>query len=812
MTTVDDLRRLLRHAARALIRRPIFAIIALITLGLGIGVNTAMFSIINVVFLKPLPVTAPDRLAVLWSVRNDQGLTEELSSYSDIVDWRERAESFATLAAFWTFPNGDVNLTGGAEPQRVAVARITPGFFDVLGIRPMHGRGFLEEEAILGNHRRAILSYGLWRGQFGADTTLIGRDVIVNGVAYTVVGIMPPELETRAIGILGTDVQLWRPLVPEDNQTAGRDNRILRVIGRLAGDATFAQAQAELSSIANQLEETYPESNRGVDVRVVPLREQFVKDVRSGLLFLFGAVAVVLLGACLNVANLLLIKAAGMRKQLAVQSALGASRLQLASQVVCEALLLGVGGAFVGLTLAFGIVRTFAVFGPAEIPLLADARIDLPVFLFTLAVMLLAVALTSLLPAIRAARPSNSPFLRQTSPGARIQNDRRAMKALNVAQIALAMVLLTVGVMFIRSFAALLRVDPGLDTNDVLTFQVELPMAATARYPQQPLRDDFFATLLQRIEALPSVMGVAMASAPPLGDDLPVSSIQLPGVAESLPVQANFRTVSANYFSLLGVRLSQGRVFRDTDERSSPRVVVVNEAFARAVWGSDDPIGKRIVLFGRTEADVVGVVEDVRPAGLGADVVRGVYLPTSQSTFNFMTIVVKTEGDPTPLVPVIRAMARDLDPTIPLHHIRTLEDIAAGSIAPQRFQMVLVTAFSMLLLTLAVVGTYGVSAYGVNERMNELGIRAAVGASPADIRKLVLGEGARAALMGTIFGAVILVALRGTMNRFIDGTSSLDVVTFVAAPLILSSALLFATLIPARRASRADPMRVLRSD
>jgi len=391
--------RQLRYAARGLARRPTLSFVALATLALGIGANTAIFSIINVVLLKPLPFRTPDRLVMAWSTSPSQGLTEGFSSYPDFHDWQLEAHTFDGLAAFWTFPNGDVNLTGGSEPQRVSVARITPGFFHVLGVRPLHGREFQAEESIVGNHRRAILSYGLWRDAFGSDTTLVGKSVLVNGFPYTVVGIMPPELAARSVHVLGTDVQLWRPLVPDDNQTGGRDARKLRVVGRLAEGRTIQQGEADLAGIAKQLAALYPESNRDVGVRLVPLREQVVRDARLGLVFLLAAVGVVLLGACANVANLLLIKAAATRRQLSVQFALGASRRRVAAQVLAESLLLGGAGAILGLLLAYWGVKAFVAIGPADIPLLSDARLDGTVLALTLAATLLTVVVIALLPA-----------------------------------------------------------------------------------------------------------------------------------------------------------------------------------------------------------------------------------------------------------------------------------------------------------------------------------------------------------------------------------------------------------------------------
>lgn len=797
---------------RSLTRRPVLAVVALITLGLGIGANTAMFSVINVVFLKPLPFRDPSRLVMAWSSVPDQGLPEGFVSYPDFKDWRDQAKSFSGLAALWTFANGDVNLTGGTQPQRVSVARVTPDFFSVLGIRPLYGRAFQEEETIVGNHRRAILSYGLWHEHFGGDTTLIGRSVMVNDVPYTVVGIMPPELQARAVHLLGTDVQLWRPLVPDDNQTGGRGSRKLRVVGRLAPGVTIAHAQSELSSIASHLAEVNPETNRNIGVRLVPVREEMVKDVRRGLLFLLAAVVLVLLGACANVANLLLIKAAMNRKQLAVQFALGASRIRLSAQVVLEGLLLGIAGAAFGLLLAFGIVRAFAAYGPASIPLLADARIDLTVLGFTTLATIVAVVLAAFLPAWRAAQPDSALLLRQSAGRARGRDDRRTMRALTVAQIALAMVLLTVGGLLIRGFDALLHVDPGLDATGVLTFQLELPMAATAAYPNQSQRDAFFDALSTRLDALPDVVGTSIASAPPLEDEPSESSVRLPDDPPGIVRQASVRLISPTYFPLLGIRIVEGRAFEPADVRSAPGAVIVSDALARSLWGDADPIGKRITLSAQDEATVVGVAGNVRIGGLDNAVGRTVYIATTQASYNFMTVLVRTRRKPTDLVPAVRRLVAELDPSLPLHHVETLSAIVSNSVAHERFQMLLVSAFSALMLALAIVGTYGVTAYGVSERTNELGIRAALGASADDIRRLVIGEGIQLAVIGIVIGGLAMVALSALRSRLLLGAQPLDVPTLLAVPVLLGCAMLLATFIPAHRAARADPMNALRSE
>ena len=812
MNAIELILRHFRYAARSLSRRPVLAIVALTTLALGIGANTAIFSIINVVLLEPLPFHDPDRLVMVWSTAPNQGLAEGFSSYPDFHDWSEQARGFSGLAAFWTFPNGDVNLTGGSEPQRVSVARITPGFFDVLGVPPLHGRTFQPEESIVGNHRRAILSYGLWHDHFGADSALVGKSVLVNGFPYTVVGIMPPELTERSVHLLGTDVQLWRPLVPEDNQTGGRDSRMLHVVGRLAPGVTPQQAEADLSAVATRLARIYPESNRETGVKLIPLHEQVVRDVRRGLVLLLAAVGVVLLGACANVANLLLIKAAATRKQMAIQYALGASRLRLSAQVLAEALLLGGAGALLGVVLAYWGVKGFVAIGPADIPLLADARIDGAVLAFTVLATLLTTLIVGLLPAWRAGRPEGTIVLRQSATRVRGRDERRLMRVLGVVQIALAMLLLTTGGLFVRSFQRLLRVDPGFNSERVLTFQLELPMGTGMPYASQPTRSAFFQTLLERIAALPDVRGTTLASAPPLDEEPSSFSFTLPGAADGRVLRANRRMVAPDYFALLGIPLVRGRPFEQGDRASGPRVVIVSEALARSTWGSADPVGQQIATTSGDHAEVIGVVGNVRTGGLDAEVARTVYVPTTQGAYNFMTVLVKTRNDPAALVPAIRTIMSELDTSLPLHHVRTAEAMVAGSVARQRFQMLLVGTFSLLMFGLAVVGTYGVAAYGVSERMSEFGIRTALGATGGDIRKLVLGEGARLVLVGIVIGGLATVAMSHTLIRFVFGISTLDLVTFVAAPAVLAAAALLATFIPAHRAARADPMRALRSE
>jgi putative ABC transport system permease protein len=450
--------------------------------------------------------------------------------------------------------------------------------------------------------------------------------------------------------------------------------------------------------------------------------------------------------------------------------------------------------------------------GPADIPLISDAQIDGAVLAFTMVATLLTVALVGLVPAWRSGRPELTMVLRQAGTRSRGRDDRRLMGMLTASQIAIAMVLLTAGGLMARSFQALLRVNPGLDTERVLTFQLEVPMGAGMPYASQSARDVFFATLLEHIESLPGIGAATMASAPPLEEEPSTLSFTRPGVADGRTLGATFRMVAPKYFSVLRIPIVNGRAFEARDNRSGPSVAIVSEALAKSVWGGESPVGARISLRSGEQAEVVGVAGDVRTTGLDGDVGRTVYIPASQGGYNFMTVIARSRNDPRALAPTMRKLVRELDPNVPLHHVRTLDELAASSVAQQRFQTLLVGAFSVLVFVLAVIGTYGVASYGVSERTGELGIRMALGATAGDVRQLVLKEGGRLALAGIVIGAILAVASSQMLARFVFQISPLDVVTFTIAPILLASAALLATLIPAQRAARVDPMRTLRAD
>jgi putative ABC transport system permease protein len=465
----------------------------------------------------------------------------------------------------------------------------------------------------------------------------------------------------------------------------------------------------------------------------------------------------------------------------------------------------------IGVLVALGLVKGFVAIGPSDLPLLADAKIDLTVLGFAVSAALISVLLASLAPGFRAAQSASAPQLRHNPGRARGRDDRRIMKGLSVVQISLAMLLLTIGSLLIQNFRSLLSVDSGIQSEGVMTLQLELPMASTARYPNQVQRDEFFDVLLQRVQGLPTVVEAAIASAPPLEEEPSEFTLRLPEDAPDVSRPANVRIVSQNYFSLLHIPLVRGRNFNGADKREGPSVVIVSTEFARNAWGEQDPIGKRIVMAPGREAEVIGVAASVRTGGLDTDPGRTVYVSSTQGSYNFMTLLVRTTSNPTSLIPGIRESVKDLDVTLPLHHVRPLESLVAGSVATQRFQMLLVAAFSVLMLLLALVGTYGVTAYGVNERTNELGIRAALGASSMDIQRLVLSESIRLALLGISIGAGAALAISKTLSHLVSELSALNFWSFSVAGILLLAAMLFATLVPARRASNVNPMDALRA-
>ncbi len=813
MNFTSKLKQDLRLAVRDLARRPAFTLAALATLALGIGANSAIFSVVRAVLLRPLPYHDAGQLVMVWRTVPARGLNQGFVSYLDYRDWKEQSESFEDLSAFWAWANGNVNLTGGSEPERVPVARVMAGYFEMLGARPLLGRTIIPSENRVGNHRVAMLSYGLWQRRFGGDTTLVGKPVYVNGFPYTVVGIMGPEFRPVGTLALGDDVELWRPLAPDDNQTSGRGGGNLRVIGRLAAGTSVARAQAELDGIARRLAEEYPETNAGTGVRVVPLREQVVQEVRAALMLLLGAVALVLLIACTNVANLLLVRAAERKKLIAVRVALGAPRWRIVQQLLTESVLLGALGGFLGLGLAVLGVNMLVAIGPGDIPLLGDVTVDGGVLLFTISISIAAGLLFGLVPALQFSKPHLVEALREGGWRSGGMVDRRVADVLVVSQVAFALMLLVAAGLLTRSFRLLTNVDPGFDPDNVLTLQIELPMATT--YPTQEQRDIFFRELLDRIETVPGIESSSMTNAPPMGEGGFNISFTILGsgtATTSEDPEADLQVIESSYFETMGIPLLAGRSFSGTDTRNAPRVAIVSQRLAQAHWPDESPIGARLRLSFGFEAEIIGVVGNVHLNGLDTDIDPTIYWPADQMGFNFMTVIARTSSEPRQVLRLIQEEIKAMDADLPVYNVRTLAELISGSVAQRRFQMTLIGVFSLLAVSLAVVGIYGVVSYSVSQRTNEIGIRMALGARPEDTLRIVLLQGTRLAGIGIALGLVGSLALNRLLENFVFGVTTVDPVTSVVTSTVLGLAALAATYLPARRAGRVDPMIALRAE
>ena len=807
-----DAFREIRFAGRRLSRHRSLLFVVVGTLALGIGATTAVFSVVSAVLIRPLPYPDPDRLMALWSTHVAQGMGEARVSYPDFEDWRRSTTPFEDLAAFWAFPNTDVNLTGGLEPERVPVARVTAGFFDVIGVRPVLGRAFLPEENVVGRHRVAILSHALWQRRFASDPELVGQPLLVNGFPYTVVGILPEDFRPPETLAFGESVDLWRPLAPDDDQTGGRASRDLRVIGRLRAGVPLAQARQELQLTARRLAEEYPGTNAGWGAVVVPLREQVARQVRPVLSVLLAAVIAVLLVACTNIAGMLTADASGRRRELAVYRALGATRGRIMRRLMAESLFLAGFGGVAGVLLAFGGVELLSRLGQSGIPRLDAVTIDTPVLVFALATVVTTSLLFGLAPAYAAASVEPANGLGGTSPGYGRPRGRRFRHGLVVGELTLTFVLLVAAGLLVRSLQALLAVDPGFDAGRLLTFQLELPMAT--RYPEQQQRTRFFQELLAGLEALPGVRGATTADSAPFGerDTRLADAFTVVGEPnDPAAAAAAFQRVGPDYFETLGIPVLEGRAFTNRDGRDAPSVAIVNETAARR-WPGNRAVGRRLRLAWEIDAEVVGIVRDVRIDGLDVNLPPIVYLPGEQLLYNFATVFVRTVGDPRSVVPVVGAIVRDLDPDQPIHHVRTIDQLIAGSVAERRVQAWLVTGFAGLALALALVGVYGVMSYTVEQRRAEIGVRIALGADPSRVVRGVLWDGARLAVWAAVLGTALALPVGRALSVALFGVGPADPWTFLGAATIVLTVSIVAAQRPAQRAATIDPTEALRRE
>ncbi len=797
-----------RFGLRMLVKNPGFTVVAVLALGLGIGANTAIFSVVNAVLLRPLPYKDSERLVMVWEDNTKRGFPRDTPAPANFIDWREQNKVFEGMAAI---AEQSFNLTGAGEPERIDGRRVSASLFPLLGVEPQLGRAFLPEEDSPSGSRVVILSYGLWQRRFGSDVNITGKPLTLNGESYTVVGVMPPDFQFPS-----RDDQLWVPIAFTSQGAANRGGHFLEVIARTKPGVTLQQAQAEMNTIAARLQQQYPEQNTDLGATVIPLHEQVVGDIKPALLVLLGAVGFVLLIACANVANLLLARAAVRQKEIALRVALGASRLRLVRQFLTESILLAALGGGVGLLLSLWGVNLIKAFIPENISQAQAVMIDAKVLGFTLLVSLLTGLIFGLVPATQASKLNLNETLkeggRDSAAGSR---GNRIRGLLVVAEVAISLVLLIGAGLLINSFLRLRNVDPGFRVDNLLTMRIVLP---AQKYPDQTRRTNFYTELIRRIEVLPGVQSAAVTNWIPLvmqGDSQGISIEGQPDPGPGKNPVVVTRVVSPHYFSTMGIGLSQGRGFGEQGSADSPRVAMISEAMARRFWPGEDPTGKRIKSGGLNSPspwmEIIGVVKDVRQVKLDADPKPQMYVPYTQPVFFVPShLVVKTNVEPGSLAATVRRTVWEIDRDQPVSNVSTMKEVLSESIARQRFSMLLLGLFAAVALMLASIGIYGVMSYSVAQRTHEFGIRMALGARGIDVLKLAIRQGAKLVLIGVAIGLASSFILTRFMSSLLFDVTATDPMTFTGVASLLVLIALAACFVPARRATKVDPMIALR--
>ncbi|MGA9770170.1 MAG: ABC transporter permease [Blastocatellia bacterium] len=792
----------LRYGARMLRRKPGFTLVAVITLALGIGANTAIFSVVNAVLLRSLPYKEPARLMTVWEAfLNAPGVQNPVAP-SNFVDWRDQNTSFEEMVAYST---DAVSLTEAGGPEKAVAVYTSDNFLKLLGVAPLLGRAFAQGEITQpGEMKVIVISHALWQRQFGADSGVLGKEVKIDGNPVTIIGVMPPSFQFPS-----GDIDLWVATMMSPQVSGTRQAHYLSVLGRLKSGVTEQQAQADLEAIAARLREQYPESNRYIGATVIPLHENLVGDIRWPLLILLAATGFVLLIACANVANLLLARASVRHKEVAVRLALGAGRWRIIRQLLTESFLLSLVGGLAGLTLALWGVPFLVSLTPANIAQAKAASVDSKVLIFTFGVSLLTAVIFGLVPAMQATKLNLNEALKEGSRNTAGGGRGWVRNTLVIAEISIALVLLSGGGLLIRSFARLSNVDPGFRTDHLLTLEVSPPYS---KYSETGQRAAFYDELLQRVESLPGVEAAGVVTSLPLKDDLGHMTYITEQSGAVKVVPALPRASSASYFRALGMPIMSGREFDAKDLPTSTGVAIINESMAQASWPGENPVGKRMKMGVETQPwlTVVGVVKDIRMR-LGRMPTPQVYLPYTQSpAFGPRDLVLRTQTEPESLAAAVRREVWAIDKDQPVADISTMEQLLSTSIERPRFNMLLFAIFSALALALAGVGIYGVMSYTITQSTREIGIRMALGAQSSDVLKLAMGEGLRLTLTGVAIGLFAAFALTRVMSSLLFGVSATDPLTFALIALLLTAVALAACYVPARRATKIDPMVALR--
>lgn len=803
----------LRYALRQLSKSPQFTALALLIVALGIGANTAVFSVVNAVLLRPLPFAQSERLVQVWHVppaASFHGMSRFAVSPANYLDWLRQSRGFEQMAIY---TRTSLNLTNQRQPEALMAAKVSSAFFSVLRAQPLLGRAFIPEEDQSGRDRVVLISQGFWQSHCGSNPDIVGQKIILDEQGYTVVGVMPakfffPSPDTQ------WQPQLWTPLGWTDQDRAIRGNHNYLVIGRLKPETSLTQAQAEISTISRGLEQQYPADDKGWGAVVVPLREQLVEDFRPALLLLLGAVACVLLIACANLANLLLAKTLARGKEIAIRTALGASRIRVLRQVLSETIVLALLGGMVGLLFAHIGIVSIVSFMSAKLPRAGEIGLDGRVLSFTFGMSILTGVLAGLAPAWRL---TNSDVNEQLKQGAgrtgSDQSGNRTRSALVVAEIALSLTLLMSAGLMVRSLWRLRNVDPGFDPHNLLTLTLHLPM----KYAEPTQRLGFVDEVLRRVRVLPGVDSAGAIDALPLtgnGSTQPIAIEGRPSLRMSEQPEVAVRTITPGYIHSTRVALLEGRDFTEADVAGKPSAILISESLAERFWPNENPIGKRLSLSFSSEGsrEVVGVVGDVKQDGLKVvDRIATLYVPVAQTpNYRSLSLVVRTESNRLNLAAAVTDAVHQVDSEEPVVDVMTMEDILAGSVAQQRFNMLLLAAFAGLALFLAAVGIYGVLSYAVKRRRQEIGIRMALGAARGDVLRMILGQGLRLAGMGVCAGLVASLGLTRFITSQLFEVKASDPLTLTSVCLLLVAVALAACYLPARRATKVEPTVALR--
>src|ERR1051326_1984113 len=799
-----------RYGIRSLLKRPGLTAVALLTLGLGIGVNTAIFSAVDSVLLRPLPLQNPDRLVAVWEHTPSLGIAQNHMAPANFFDLRQHNEVFEGLSAF---SETSVNLTGTGEPEHLTGQLVSANVFSLLGVAPALGRAFSPDEDQIGREHVVVLSDALWQRLFNRNPNIVNRQITLNGESFTVVGVMP-----RGFFFPEREAELWLPWAMEPEQASGRGDHYLRVVGRLKPGITIERANAVTEALAAHLAKDYPRTNEGLGILVRSFQQDYVGDLRLPILILFGAVAVVLLIVCANVANLLLAQATTRRREIAIRMALGAKRWTIARQFLTESLLLAIGGGLLGALGATWGVAALSKLLPESLAKLQAISVDARVLLFTLAAVVVTAIAFGVVPALHAARANPGESLTETRGDlAGGVSGRHVRRLLVVSEVALAVVLLVGAGLLIRSFQRLRQVDLGFKTDNLLTMRMELPMP---KYLKADARDAFYSELVRRVDEIPGVESSGLISFLPLSTSGMKFMFSVEGRA--LPGDMNqpfalYRAVTPDYFRATGIPLQRGRFFDAHDTRDSLPVVVVNRKLAEKFWPGEDAVGKRLkvgpVDSPNAWATVAGVVGDVRQNGFYGDQQYELYAVSAQERRPWLAprdLVVRTTGDPATIAGAVRQAVWAVDKDQPVTNVRTMNEVFAAAISRERFQMLLLALFATLALVLACVGLYGVISYGVAQRTHEIGVRMALGAQPGDVLRLVIRQGMVLTIVGLVLGTIAALAATRVMTDLLYGVTATDAITFISVAALLVLVALLACYLPARRATKVDPLIALR--